>query len=113
MEQPSEPGQGSEGEEETAKNALAGVAVQDLTPELAKQLGLARAGHGVVIASVEPGTAAEQAGLQPRDIILEINRQPVRDTKAFSRLAARLSKNESVLLLANRQGRSLFLTVAP
>ncbi len=111
--QPSAATQASEGEEQTTQNALAGIAVQDLTPELAKQLGLARAGHGVVIVSVEPGTAAEQAGLQSRDIILEINRQPVRDTKAFSRLAARLSKEESVLLLVNRQGRSVFLTVAP
>jgi hypothetical protein len=37
----------------------------------------------------------------------------VRDTKDFSRIASDLGKDESILLLVNRQGQTLFITVTP
>ena len=91
--------------------ALAGVEVRNLTSEIARQLGLPAGTSGVVIAGVEQGSAAEEAGLQEGDIILEINRQAVRNTNDFKRLSSKLSKKDSTLLLINRQGRKLFLAI--
>ena len=93
--------------------ALAGVEVRNLTPDIARQLGLPPGTTGVVIAGVEQGSAAEEAGLQEGDVIMQINRQPVRNIGDFKRLAGKLSKKDSSLFLINRQGRKLFLAIRP
>jgi serine protease Do len=49
-----------------------GIAVQDLTPELAEALG-SRRGEGAVIGSVEPGSPAMRAGLMTGDIVTSVN----------------------------------------
>jgi Do/DeqQ family serine protease len=54
-----------------------GVAIQDLTPDLAQALGTRHTG-GAVIARIEPGSSAERAGLRPNDIIVAINGAPMR-----------------------------------
>lgn len=93
--------------------ALAGVEVRNLTPEIARQLRLPPGTSGVIISGVEQGSAAEEAGLQEGDIILEINRQPVRNIGDFKRLSGKLSKKTSTLLLINRQGRKIFIAIQP
>jgi serine protease Do len=91
-------------------HALAGVAVQDLDRETAKELGLKGNVQGVVVTEVEPDSGAEKAGLQPGDIIREINRQPVKSVKEFERASSHLKKGENTLILINRHGASLFLS---
>jgi S1-C subfamily serine protease len=54
-----------------------GVAIQDLTPDLAQALGTRRT-EGAVVARVEPGSPAEHAGLRPNDIIVAIEGAPMR-----------------------------------
>jgi serine protease Do len=54
-----------------------GLALQTLTPRLAESLGLDPRTRGAVVAEVAPGGQAAAAGVQPGDIILEIDRQPV------------------------------------
>jgi serine protease Do len=92
------------------EHALAGVAVQDLDRETAKELGLKAKVQGVVVTEVEPDSGAEKAGLQPGDIIREINRQPVKSVKDFERASSQLKKGEHALILINRRGASLFLS---
>ncbi|MBV8121227.1 MAG: Do family serine endopeptidase [Alphaproteobacteria bacterium] len=53
-----------------------GVAIQDLTPELARALGTVRT-EGALIARVEPGSAAQLAGLRARDLIVSVNGTPI------------------------------------
>jgi S1-C subfamily serine protease len=53
-----------------------GVAVEDLTPDIASSLGLKRS-QGVVVARVAPGSAADRAGLQPGDVVTAINGAPI------------------------------------
>jgi serine protease Do len=98
---------------DSPNTALAGVEVRNLTAEIARHLGLPAGTAGVVIAGVDPDSAAAEAGLQEGDVILEINRQPVRNIGDFSRLSGKLSKKDSTLLLINRQGRKLFLAIQP
>jgi serine protease Do len=95
----------------TGEQALAGVVVQDLDRDTARELGLAGRIRGVVVTAVDPDSAAEQAGLQRGDVIREINRQPVRSVKDFEKLASDVKKGERVLMLINRRGATLFLSV--
>ena len=94
--------------------ALAGVEVRNLTPEILRQLGLPAGSAGVVVTGVPSGSPAENAGLQPGDVITEINRQRVTGVLAdFKRLTSKLGKKQNVLLYVNRQGRKLFIAIKP
>ena len=89
-----------------------GITVEPLTPELASQLGVRRGTQGVVVTDVDPGGPAAEAGIQPDDVILEVNRQPVKSATEL-RAAVRNSGYRPALLLVNPDGRSLFLAVQP
>ena len=91
-------------------SALEGVSVDDLNPQIARQLQLPRGTTGVVVTDVDQASAAAEAGLQRGDVIEQVNRTPVRNADDFDRLA-RSSRASTTLLLVNRQGRSLFIAI--
>jgi len=88
-----------------------GIAVEPLTPSIKQELKLPASTTGLVIAEIEPGSAAAEAGLQPGDIIQEVNRKPIEDVTAFQQLVR--SAKEPLLLLVNRRGSHRFVTVQP
>lgn len=92
--------------------ALAGLEVRDLTPEEAQRLGLTLEEGGIVVVRVEPDSRAQEAGVLRGDVILEVNRTPVYEMEDYRRVVSRLKSDESVLLLVNRQGRTLFITIS-
>lgn len=96
---------------EGAGGALAGLSVHDVTPEFAQRFGLPSDEEGVVVTRVDPGSLADDAGVQRGDLVLEINRQVVRNTKDFNRIAGEIGKDDSILLLVNRQGQTLYITI--
>lgn len=105
---------GGEGVKSDSKSAtLAGLEVRNITPDVARQLNLSRGVQGVVVAEVAPGSAAEEAGVQPGDVIVELNRKPLRNTDDFQRLSKSIGKNDSALLLIARQGGRLFVVINP
>jgi serine protease Do len=83
-----------------------GLAVTDITPQLAKGHRLGR-DHGVVVTGVEPTGPAAEAGIQPGDIVREVNRAPVESSKEF-RNAVQSSKQENLLLLVQRGDMTSF-----
>ncbi|TAL12515.1 MAG: DegQ family serine endoprotease [Nitrospirae bacterium] len=93
------------------ENALAGLEVQSLNQQMARELGIAGKASGVVVVGVEPGSLAERAGLAQGDVIREVNRQPVKSVKDYEKVAGNLKKDEPALLLINRRGASLFITI--
>ncbi|OGI65954.1 MAG: hypothetical protein A2W18_00125 [Candidatus Muproteobacteria bacterium RBG_16_60_9] len=95
------------------ETALSGMEARNLTPEIARQLGLPGTIAGVVITGVSPDSAAAGAGVQPGDVIAEVNREAVRSVADLKRINAKLSKSESVLLLINRRGGKLFVAIKP
>ncbi len=97
-------------ESDETNYAFAGVAVQDLDQETARELGLKGKPQGVVVTKVEPDSGAEKAGLMPGDVIREINRQPVKSVKDFEKMSSGVKKGDNVLILINRRGNSLFLS---
>jgi serine protease Do len=98
---------------EGKSSALAGLEVQNLTPDISSKLNLARGTQGVVVNNVESGSVAEEAGIQAGDVVVELNRKPVRNTDDFRRLSKAIGKDESALLLLVRQNRKLFVAINP
>lgn len=92
--------------------AALGVAVAPLTPDLAARAGLPRDTHGVLVQRVNPEGRAAAAGIQPGDVILEVNRQPVPTVEAL-RESIRRATDRPALLLISREGREIFVTVKP
>jgi S1-C subfamily serine protease len=89
-----------------------GVRVEPLTSSLADELGVRKGTQGLVVRSVDPGGPAARAGVQPGDVIIAVNRQPVRSASEIG-AALKGSSSRPSLLLINRNGQSLFLTVNP
>jgi serine protease Do len=101
------------GESASPAGLLSDIEVRELTPDLAGRPGLGGKEQGLAIARVRAGSVAEEAGLREGDIILEVNRKPVPTLKEYGRVAARIGKDEVVLLLVKRQGRTSFVTLKP
>jgi serine protease Do len=89
---------------------LVGVVFDDVTVPLARQMDLAVT-SGVVVTDIEEGSLAESSGLQPSDVVLELNRQPIPNFDVFQRLADPIKPSDLVLLLVNRQGNVMYIPV--
>jgi serine protease Do len=96
-------------EPDAPETGMDGVSVEDVSARDARQLGLPPDTSGVVVTAVDPASQAAANGLQRGDVILEVNRKPVRNTAEFER-ALKHSTAET-LLLVNRQGSTLYLAV--
>jgi serine protease Do len=93
-----------------ASHKSLGVSVQNLTPQIARELGLKKS-NGVVVTGVEPGSAAAEAMIQTGDVILEVNRKPIANVNDFVQKIEKAKNNESLLLLIEREQNTLFVTV--
>jgi len=92
--------------------AALGIQVAPLTPDMAAEAKLPRNTHGVVVQNVNPDGRAADAGIKEGDIILEVNRKAVQSVDDL-RAAVRRSADRPTLLLVNRDGRDIFVTVRP
>ena len=93
------------------QNALKGVSVQDMNPDLAKKLKVPDKIKGVIVSDVEDSSIAAGALMQG-DVIQEVNRKKVSDAKSYKDVVSKIKKDESVLLLIFRGGSSLFVTLS-
>jgi serine protease Do len=87
-----------------------GLAVQSLTPELARQLSTP-AKQGLVVRAVRAGSPAEQAGLRRGDVIAEINRQPLRSVEELRSALDQATADRPAVLLVHRGDSTLSVTV--
>jgi serine protease Do len=87
-----------------------GLTLQEITPELAQQYDLAKT-SGLIIVNVENNSPAAEADLRVGDIILEIDRMPVKTIAAFNRKMHRYKEGDTILFLIDRDGSALFLTL--
>ncbi len=90
-----------------------GMAVQDLTPQLAEQLGLEPGTTGVVISDIASGSPASEAGLRPGDLIKEINRKEIENLDDYRQALRQVKKGDNLLLLIKRGMGALYIVLTP
>ncbi len=87
-----------------------GMVVDEITPELARRFGLSET-DGVIVVEVGSNTPAEEAGLRPGDVILEIDQVPITGLDEFKRVLDAYREGDTLLLLTKRSGGTLYLTL--
>ena len=87
-----------------------GMSTQDLTPEIARGLGLKNS-DGVLISDVEPDSIAQEAGIKRGDVILELNSRPITSANDFKVKTSEIKPNVPMLLLVRRAEGTIFLTL--
>lgn len=88
-----------------------GLVVRELSPTLQEGLGSKQNLTGVLVSQVERGSAAEEAGVQEGDVVLEVNRQKVHDLLSYQAAVQKTMKGKQVLLLIRRGEKTFFLTL--
>ena len=98
----------AEGEAPEIERGRFGLTLKEITPQLAQRWGIT-ADRGVVIVEVEAGSPGHNAGLQPGDIILEVNRKEIGNINDFQRAMEGANRKEGVLFLIDRKGGHFFV----
>jgi len=95
-------------EPETPEQGKLGIAVEAMTQDRARQLGLSTT-DGALITEVRAGSPAEEGGVAPGDVVREINRTPVRRVQDLVGAIRNLKSGSTVLLKLERQGRMRYV----
>jgi sulfur carrier protein ThiS len=92
-------------------SARSGLMVENLTPQLGMFFG-SKDGHGVLVRSVEKGSAAEKAGFHAGDVIVRVNDEPVSDTGDFTHTLRSGKQNTvSIGIIRDKKEQTLSLTL--
>jgi len=95
----------------SVERGFLGISLQDVTPDLAAALDLKTDTRGVLIGEVIPDTAAEKAGLERYDVIIEFEGQPVEKRNEFLNRVAMLSPDTKVEVVVLRDGKRKNFTI--
>jgi serine protease Do len=95
---------------ESSSDTLDGVTVGDIDPNARRRLRLPQNVDGALVVQVDENSAAYEAGLREGDVILEINRKPVRDADEAVELSDKI-KDKRILLRVWSRGGSRYLVV--
>ena len=90
-----------------------GVAVADLNGQARQQFNIPDNVLGVVVQQVRPGSPADDAGLQPGDVIMQVNRKPAESAGQFADAVHNTPAGEDLLLLVWSHGNASYRTVHP
>jgi serine protease Do len=93
----------------TVEDGDFGLAVQNLTDDIASRLGYEDE-TGVVVAGVQPGSPAERAGMKPGQLIKKVNKQDIRNTRDYEE-ALKEGRNDTVLLLVQEEEGQRYVTL--
>ena len=93
------------------KNALKGVRVQNLTPDIYRQLSIPEKIRGIVVMNIESGSPSETS-LRPGDVIQEINRKAILNIKDYEAIVSKIKPDKDVLLLVFRRGSTIFVSIS-
>jgi len=88
-----------------------GMALQDLTDTVARRLRMPTGSEGAVVTNVEPRSVAARGGVQPGDVLLEVNRQPVAGAREAGAALQDVREGQAAFLLVWRDGQEVFLTI--
>lgn len=95
---------------ESITRGMIGVAIQDVTPELAEQFRLS-GNRGALVSQVNRDSPAEKAGLKPGDVIVRFNGRGVADTSQLRNFVAASKPGSKASVAVVRNGREESVTV--
>jgi serine protease Do len=104
------PEEGDTTQKSESRDPEIGVRVQRITPEAARRLGMTST-KGVLVMEVQPGSPAEQVGLEPADVIREVNQRPVNNVTDFERAIRQARSAARILLLVQRGDNAVFFAL--
>jgi serine protease Do len=114
-ERPDEKDQGgrtpSKGGQEKEQGDLLGLSVQDVTPQLARQSQVDPATKGAVVVDVAPDSPAADAGLEPGDVVLEVNRRAVASAAEYKSAVKGVKKGDTALVRVRRGQATQYVPV--
>ncbi len=87
-----------------------GLTIREITPEIASRFNFSE-GEGLYIAEIESGSPAAESGLNVRDVILEINSQPVRSLADYRKLVSGKKPGDMLRFLVKRGTGTIFFAV--
>ncbi|MGA7294969.1 MAG: Do family serine endopeptidase [Terriglobales bacterium] len=90
-----------------------GLSLGDLTQDARNQLQADAGVHGAIVEDVQPGSPADNAGLQRGDVIMQVNRQPVKSAADVAQILSGVPKGQDALVLVWSQGGSTFRVLHP
>ena len=90
-----------EGPDESEEPAQFGLHVEELTPDIARKLGMGKL-SGVVVTQVEPASFAEDIEFSRGDVIVEVNHVPITSLADYRREMAQLKPGQDVLFKVAR-----------
>ena len=102
--------EGKEAKETGQEKPYLGMTVEELTPQLARNLGTSET-SGLVVVQVNNNTPAAEAGIKQGDIILEIDQITVKTLEQYNKKIQDYKKGDSILFLIKRGGSTLYLTL--
>lgn len=91
-----------------------GIAMQDLTPELAKALNI-KATKGAIVAQVVPGSPADKAGLRTGDLVVSLDGRPIINSAELRNIIGLMQIGEKVTMEVVRDGerKTIKASIAP
>jgi serine protease Do len=87
-----------------------GMSVQELTPELARRYGVSDT-SGLIIVQVDSNSPASEAGLSAGDIILEVDKDRIKDIKQYNRKIEGYKSGDTILFLIKSEGSTSYRTL--
>jgi serine protease Do len=87
-----------------------GMTVQELTPEIARSLGVSES-KGLVVTNVDDGSPAAEAGVRRGDVIVEVNQKKTESLRDYRAALGRVGSGDSLLLLIRRGGNVLYVAL--
>lgn len=87
-----------------------GLTVDNITPDIQKELGI-RDKRGVVVIGVDAGSPADDAGIQPGDVIKEVNRVPVGNLNDYQSALKKSAKNKNLMFLLKRGPQTFYVSI--
>jgi len=87
-----------------------GMTVQAITAEIAEHLGLEEK-NGVIVTEVKAASPADESGIRPQDIIIQVNRTTIENLAEYREAMEKIGESRSVLLLIQRGGTKYFVVI--
>jgi serine protease Do len=88
-----------------------GLVVGPVTPDVARELSLPKETKGVVVREVREGSPAAEAGIQPADVIVQVDRRPVGSVEEMRQAVDKHAKGTPLLLLVRRENGERYVTI--